>query len=308
MPNPVAPMNTVPHVSVCICTYKRPELLARLLFKLRNQATENLFAYSIVVTDNDHLQSAQPAVSSFTADSSVRVVYCVEPRRSIALARNKAVANATGDFIGFLDDDEFPAENWLLILFRTLKQYRVDGVLGPVRRHFDHEPPEWLRKSGLYERPVNPTGSPVRWREARTGNVLLKKQIFDKTDPPFRRQFRALEDQDFFQRMIEQGHTFVWSAEAVVYESVPPLRWRKRYMLRKALLFGSVAPLQSSFGVMSIAKSLVAAATYTLFLPVALVFGYHRFVSLLVKLFHHLGKLLAVAGIDPVSDQYVTEE
>ena len=40
--------------------------------------------------------------------SGCRVKYCVEPRQNIALARNKALQNAEGDLIAFIDDDEFP--------------------------------------------------------------------------------------------------------------------------------------------------------------------------------------------------------
>lgn len=43
------------HISVCICTFKRPSLLLRLLKELAGQETQGLFTYSIVVVDNDHL-------------------------------------------------------------------------------------------------------------------------------------------------------------------------------------------------------------------------------------------------------------
>jgi len=48
--------------------------------------------------------------------------------------------------------------------------------------------------------------------------------------------------------MIERGHAFVWCNEAVVYEVVPPVRWRRTFMLRRALLRGKVSPLDPTFG------------------------------------------------------------
>jgi hypothetical protein len=42
-------------------------------------------------------------------------------------------------------------------------------------------------------------------------------------------------------------------------------------------------------------------------LPFALVLGQHRFMTLLVKLFDHVGKLLALFGINPVTEEYVTD-
>jgi len=107
------------HICVCICTYKRPNLLKRLLKALDLQRTDGLFSYSIVVVDNDECKSAQPVVVSFQQETKLEVKYFVEPEQNIALARNKAVENARGDFIAFIDDDEFPDAAWLLELYKT---------------------------------------------------------------------------------------------------------------------------------------------------------------------------------------------
>ena len=98
------------HVSVCICTFRRPALLGNLLHKLVGQETQGLFTYSVVIADNDRAQSAKEIVAECaTLDLSVK--YCHEPEQNIALARNRALENATGDFVAFIDDDEFPPPN-----------------------------------------------------------------------------------------------------------------------------------------------------------------------------------------------------
>jgi glycosyltransferase involved in cell wall biosynthesis len=293
------------HIDVCICTYKRPGLLKRLLDDLIKQGTCGRFSYSIVVVDNDQLESARALVEEFASAAPVSVRYFVEPRQNIALARNKAVENAEGDFVAFIDDDEFPAENWLLNLYQACKEYKVDGVLGPVKRHFDEEPPKWILKSRFYDRRINPTGTPVSWQEARTGNVLIKREVCASGEMAFRREFRAGEDQDFFRRKIEKGYSFIWSAEAVVHEVVPPVRWKRSYMMRKALLRGATAALQPNCGPLNIAKSVIAVGVYSAALPFTLLFGHHVFMTLLVKLCDHLGKLLAFVGLNPVKEEYV---
>jgi succinoglycan biosynthesis protein ExoM len=295
------------HISVCVCTYRRPLLLKRLLQELNRQETGGLFTYSIVVADNDEAQSAQLVVEEVRSTMTVPVKYCVEPRQNIALARNKAVENAEGTFIAFIDDDEFPTQCWLLKLFNACREYNVDGVLGPVKRHFDEVPPAWIQKSRFYERPVHPTGMRVEWHEARTGNVLFKRQILAGDSCPFRPEFRAGEDQDFFRRRIGQGFVFIWSAEAEAFEVVPPSRWKRMYMLRKALLRGATAGLQPGGGFVGVAKSVIAVPVYALALPVALLVGHHHFMTLLVKLCDHLGKLLIWIGINPIREQYVTD-
>ncbi len=295
------------HISVCVCTYKRPAMLKRLLNELERQESGGLFTYSIVVADNDAGKSAEAVVEEFRSASAVAVKYCVEPRQNIALARNKVVENAEGTFVAFIDDDEFPARDWLLRLFKTCTEYKVDGVLGPVKRHFDEVPPAWLQKGRFYERRVNPTGMRVDWHEARTGNVLLRRRILMGDGVPFRPEFRAGEDQDFFHRKIEEGCVFIWSAEAEAFEVVPPARWKRMYMVRKALLRGATAGIRPDCGAACIAKSAAAVLLYAIALPFALLLGQHRFMTLLVKLCDHLGKVLIAMGVNPIRGEYVTD-
>src|SRR3954468_12143650 len=101
-------MTKTPHLCVCICTYKRLPFLRRLLAELDTQETDGLFTYSVVIADNDRDESARRVVDERTVTSTLQVSYCVEPRQNIALTRNKAIEHAHGDFIAFIDDDEWP--------------------------------------------------------------------------------------------------------------------------------------------------------------------------------------------------------
>jgi hypothetical protein len=147
----------------------------------------------------------------------------------------------------------------------------------------------------------------IDWRKGRTNNVLLKRSIFPTDELPFNPEFRNGEDQDFFRRMIERGHRFIWCNEAIVYEIVPPIRWRRSFMLRRALLRGLMESKTATFGMRDVLRSVIAVPVYTVALPFALVLGHHRFMRLLVSLCDHLGNLLALVGIEPVKEPYVTE-
>ena len=294
------------HIAVCICTYKRPQMLTRLLEKLREQETDGDFTCSVVVVDNDASRSAEQVVSDFAKTAGIAVTYCVEPRRGIALTRNKAVDNASGDYIAFIDDDEFPSKQWLHNLLTTCTEYNVDGVLGPVKEHFEDPPPKWIIKGNFFSRPTYSTGTVLDWMNARTGNVLLRTDLFDGIAEPFRPKFRSGEDQDFFRRMMDKGRVFIWCNEAPVYETVPPARWKRSYLLKKALLVGSMSVAHDSFAPQDAVKSLIAVPTYLAVLPVAFILGQRWFMRLLVKLCHHIGKLLSLVGINPIADTYVS--
>src|SRR5437016_1029430 len=217
----------IPPISVCICTYKRLRFLKRLLDDVGAQVTEGQFTYSIVVADNDQLQSARPVVSEFKSASPIPVTYCAEPQQNIALTRNRAIANASGDYIAFVDDDEFPAAEWLLYLFKTCSQHKADGVLGSAKPEFEGQPPSWIVRGKFYVRSTHPTGFVITWRHGRTGNLLFKRSLIKNGEEAFRSEFLTGEDQDFFRRMIERGHVFVWCDEALTREVIPASRWSR---------------------------------------------------------------------------------
>jgi succinoglycan biosynthesis protein ExoM len=296
----------VAHVCVCVCTFRRPALVAALLHALAAQETHGAFTMSVVVADNDRLESARSAVEAAArALPSLSIEYVVEADQNIAKARNKAVSRSTGDFIAFIDDDELPPEDWLSTALRTCIQFESDGVLAPVRPRFEHRPPAWLVKGRFCERPEHPTGHRLQWRETRTGNTLFRRSLVAHTAEPFATAFgNGGEDQAFFKRLIENGAVFVWCNEAPVYEVVPPERCRRRYLLRRALLRGQNE--RSLTDLRGIGKSVVAVPVYLLAMPMALIAGQDRFMQVCVRLCDHFGKLAALLGFRPLGAKYLS--
>jgi succinoglycan biosynthesis protein ExoM len=289
----------VPSVTVCICTFKRPALLKRALEAVAAQRNSGRFVFSVVVADNDRRESAREVVARVRHASSMDLSYCVEPEQNIALARNKALANARGTFVAFIDDDEIPAPDWLETMLKVCDTYGAHGVLGPVRPLFDQRPPAWLVRSGLCERQEHKTGVWLDWGQTRTGNVLFRREILDGMTMPFRAEFgNGGEDQDFFRRLMARGCRFVWGNEGIVYEVVPPERCTRRYFLERALLRGQNEKLLLSGR--SVAKSVVAVPLYGVFIPFASILGQHAFMKYAVRLLDHIGKLLVALGVKPV--------
>jgi glycosyltransferase involved in cell wall biosynthesis len=276
--------------------------LKNLLERLNHQRTDGQFSFSLVVADNDPAQSAKELVATFSATTPVRVTYCFEAQPNIAMARNKALSHARGDFVAFIDDDEFPVDDWLFHLMKTCEGYGVDGVLGPVMPSFESEPPAWVKKGKFFDRPTHKTGYKVDWDQARTGNVLFRRSILPGKDPAFRTEFdTAGEDVDFFRRMMSNGHTFIWCNEAVVHEVVPASRCTRSYLLRRALLRGSNFHKHPTHRLQNAARSLIAVPCYTLALPFLALGGQHLFLKYLIKLLDHGSRLLAYVGLSPVT-------
>jgi len=289
------------HICVCICTYKRTNLLLRLLAELEGQKTDGKFTYSVVVVDNDVKRSAEQTVLEFQRSHRLDVKYHVEVEQNIALARNRGVENSSADLIAFIDDDEFPDDEWLLQMLMALQKFDADGVLGPVRPHFEEGCPWWVIKSGLCERKSHATGTVMRASDTRTGNVLMKRELFhdvqNRFDPAFGRSGGS--DVRFFERMMQKGYRFVWCDEGVVFETVLPDRWTASFYLRRAIrkggLSGSWMRKQGGGGG-DLAFAFAAACVYTGALPFAALLGKHHSIKCLVKGAYHVAWLSGFFG------------
>ena len=174
------------HISVCVPTFRRNRMLERLLRKLAMQKTDDAFEVSVVIVDNDSSGPARATVLQMEKELGLDLSYGIEPEQTIPAARNHALRLAKGNYIGIIDDDEFPPQDWLLTMYRAIQTFDVDGALGPVHPFFEGIPPVWLIKSGFCERPVHRTGTLLHWEQTRTGNVLLKREVFEANNLLFR--------------------------------------------------------------------------------------------------------------------------
>ncbi|MGD2183820.1 hormogonium polysaccharide biosynthesis glycosyltransferase HpsE [Lusitaniella coriacea] len=101
--------------TVAIPTYNGEERLPEVLNKLKSQIIPHNLSWEVIVVDNRSTDNTEGVVRDYQThwleDCSLR--YAFEPRAGAAFARQHAVEVAQGEYIGFLDDDNLPASNWL---------------------------------------------------------------------------------------------------------------------------------------------------------------------------------------------------
>jgi glycosyltransferase involved in cell wall biosynthesis len=295
------------HITVCICTFRRNKMLERLLRSLKPQETAGLFDFSVVVVDNDASGPAREMVSRLSAELGLDIVYGIEPEQTIPAARNHAMRLARGNYIGIIDDDEFPPQAWLVTLYRGVQTFEVDGALGPVHPFFDGQPPAWLLRGRFCERPVHRTGTLLDWSQTRTGNVLLKREVLDRHQLRFDLKCRTSgSDRVFFKQAMQLGYRFVSVEEAPVYEVVPPERWTRGFYLKRALVQGLNAhrnlagERRGVSRVFAPVRSAAALAGYAVALPLTACIGAHVLTKCLAGGAYHLGWLSSMLGIELV--------
>lgn len=226
-------------ISVCLCTFRRQAGVVRTLNALSALVSPPDCLIELVVVDNDADGSAQNAVTLATKTSQWPIRYFIEARSGVSFARNRCLKEARGAYVAFIDDDEWCEQDWISQLYETLLAFNADAVFGPVIPQFETAPPDWLIKSGSFDRARFPTGTMIDWLQTRTGNVLLKNnQQLVGTGFDAAYAFSGGEDVAFFNRLAALGARYTWCNEAPVYESVPVERTSLAWILRRSFSGG----------------------------------------------------------------------
>jgi glycosyltransferase involved in cell wall biosynthesis len=101
--------------TVAICTYNGARRLPALLNGLRAQSLGTAITWEVIVIDNNSTDATPELIHQMQTDwrSDVPLRYSLEPRQGLGFARQRAVELATGTLVGFLDDDNIPASDWV---------------------------------------------------------------------------------------------------------------------------------------------------------------------------------------------------
>ena len=105
---PTKPPASPPAIDVAICTHNRPETLAGCLRSLFSSGKMH-GSVRVLVIDNAPPDNRTREVAAAFPD----VRYIVEPKPGLDFARNRAVREATGELLAFLDDDVAIDRCWL---------------------------------------------------------------------------------------------------------------------------------------------------------------------------------------------------
>ncbi|MBC3935363.1 glycosyltransferase family 2 protein [Undibacterium sp. CY7W] len=231
-------------ISICICTFRRPQLLARLLNAIRMQDIQDV-TLQIIVVDNDPAHSAQSELQKQLTLFGGRLMYIHLPVSNISLARNAAIDAAHGEWICMVDDDEYPRSSWLRELKSAQLSYQADVVFAPVLPEYDASTPDWVRRGGYFERRRLPNGTVIDHHDARSGNVLVRRSVLLAQaqngavfDPAFGRT--GGEDSVLFRRLDMAGAKMIWCDDAPVFESVPAERATRKWLLQRSFRTGQL--------------------------------------------------------------------
>lgn len=231
-------------VTVVTPTLRRPAPLERALASLLSQRAPEGVRIDLLVVDNDAEAGARAQVERIARDAALPLRYVSEPRPGVATARNRGVAEATGDWIAFLDDDEEAAPDWIARMLEAAEALNADAAFGPVTARAE-DGVELGDFGPYFERAFDlPDHADLTDKSAYLGtnNSMFRRAGRLRGREPFDESLNQCggEDSLLLKRLRADGNRFVWAAQAGVTEWVPARRLTWSYVRRRKFLSGQI--------------------------------------------------------------------
>ena len=239
-------------VAVAICTYRRNDLLSRLLEALLVCADDvrGTSRIGVVLVDDTPEGAARPVADAFADRFELGVEYRVSGKQNISLARNLAVGTAMdkAEWVVMTDDDCEPPPQWLRALLDLQARTGADAVTGRMIRRVPAGSPKWITEQPFLELGVEEPEDGAKMPVAATFNTLISSAwLKDHPDIRFDPAMGVIggEDMVFFRAARAAGLAIRFSREGFTYENEAHERATFSYQLYVHFWHGNSAALAS---------------------------------------------------------------
>ena len=234
-------------LTIAIPTYNGESRLPEVLERLRNQLNTEHFSWEIIVVDNNSTDNTAAVVKLYQASwqNPYPLKYCFEAQQGTAYARQRAVEEARGSLIGFLDDDNYPDPTWVVAAYAFGQKHPKAGAYGSqVHGEFEIEPPTNFKKIACFLA-ITERGTEAHRYEPHIkllppgAGLVVRKQAWCQKVPKhlvlnYKGREAGLASEDLEAVLhIQLGGWEIWyNPEMHVYHQIPAWRFQREYLIR----------------------------------------------------------------------------
>ncbi|KAF3888444.1 MULTISPECIES: hormogonium polysaccharide biosynthesis glycosyltransferase HpsE [Nostocales] len=235
--------------TVAIPTYNGESRLPKVLEHLRGQTEVENIKWEVIVIDNNSNDKTAEVIREYQKswNHDFPLKYFLEKNQGITYARVRAICEAKGKLIGFIDDDIHPASHWVKEAFIFGKEHPQAGAWGgQIHGNFEVEPPEnftriksffAIRERGsephLYD-PVNlslPPGAALVFRQEAWQKSIPKQLIFKGRLGKLK---LAGDDFELLLHLHKSGWEIWYNPAMHTYHQIPQWRLERNYLVTLA--------------------------------------------------------------------------
>ncbi|WP_313949353.1 hormogonium polysaccharide biosynthesis glycosyltransferase HpsE [Leptolyngbya sp. FACHB-261] len=232
--------------TVAIPTYNGESRLPEVLDRLRTQVGVEHLDWEVIVVDNNSTDRTATIVQDYQANwpQACPLRYYLETQQGAAFARQRAAEEAQGIFIGFLDDDNLPAPNWVAAAHAFGQDRPSVGAYGSqIHGAFEVEPPADFKRIAPFLAIIERGPNPRRYEPEKKmlppgAGLVVRKQAWLKSVPKSlvlnnkgKEAGLASEDLEALLHVQNAGWEIWYNPTMEVYHKIPPWRLEREYLI-----------------------------------------------------------------------------
>ncbi|HBE18013.1 MAG TPA: glycosyl transferase [Cyanobacteria bacterium UBA11149] len=131
--------------TVAIPTFNGAKRLPQVMEKLKSQINTENISWEIIIIDNNSQDNTAQLIQEYQNNwlHPYPLKYYCEAHQGAAYARQRAIDEAGGELVGFLDDDVIPDSDWVAQAYNFGHEYPKAGAYGgKIHGDFEVDPPE----------------------------------------------------------------------------------------------------------------------------------------------------------------------
>ena len=179
-------------VSVIVPFYNVEKYIDRCLNSLVNQTLEDI---EIIIVNDGSKDNSETIAKEYASKYKNKIIYLKKENGGLSDARNYAIPYATGEYIAFLDSDDYIEVNMYEQMYEKAKKENADIVECDFLWEYPNEKIESKGKIYKDKHDILLNARVVAW------NKLIKKELIEKTKVKFPYGLRY-EDVEFFYKLI----------------------------------------------------------------------------------------------------------
>ena len=183
----------MPKVSVIVPVYNVEKYIDKCLNSLVNQTLEDI---EIIIVNDGSTDNSESIISNYKEKYPNKIAYFVKENGGLSDARNFGIPHATGDYIAFLDSDDYAELN----LYEKLYSKAIETSADMVECDFYWE---YSKTNKVHDRNARYKDKSDMYANARVvaWNKLYKKEILLNSKVQFPKGLRY-EDLEFFYEIL----------------------------------------------------------------------------------------------------------
>ena len=174
-----------PTISIIVPVYNTSIYLEQCLNSINNQSFKD---YEVICVDDGSSDNSLHILKKYEKIiKNFKVIS--QKNQGVAVARNTGLANACGDYIVFIDSDDFVKENYLEVLYNESCKTNADVVICNFYRYYERSklslPVVYKKSKGLYSKEeILKSLIPDILIHSYLWNKLWKRELFDNLQFP----------------------------------------------------------------------------------------------------------------------------